>query len=170
MISTAKLSLHVSLSSPPICFFGNYKRLVEVRYGSSCVWPSYRWLFLPPRFPSVEWQDLSLHRLFMTAFLFLLSARWSSVTLTNEVWSSIWAGLVAHKLMMVFLLVTFSESFWNWFIPLLIPLPRRLFYSVGVARYISAIYGKRTANSPSVHMIIIYLVTHGTVNFTLTQF
>ena len=38
------------------------------------------------RFPSVEWQNLSLNRLFMTALLFLLSTRWPSVTLTNEEW------------------------------------------------------------------------------------
>ena len=40
MISTAKLFVHVSLSSPPTRFFGNDKRLVEVRNSSSCVWPS----------------------------------------------------------------------------------------------------------------------------------
>ena len=136
-----------------------------------------RWLFLPPfknisavKFPSVAWQDLSLTHLFMTVLLLLLSTRWPSVTLTNEEWSSIWADSVVPQLMIVFLLVTFLESFWNWTIPLLMPLSRRLLHSVGVTCYTSAIHGERTANSPLIPTIIIYLVIRGTFSFTLTQF
>ena len=136
-----------------------------------------RWLFLPPfknisaaKFPSVAWQNLSLTHLFMTVLLFLLSTRWPSVTLTNEEWSSIWADSVVPQLMIVFLLVTFLESFWNWTIPLLMPLSRRLLHSVGVTCYTSAIHGERTANSPLIPTIIIYLVIRGTFSFTLTQF
>ena len=71
--------------------------------------------------------------------------------LTNEEWSSIWAGLVAHQVMMVFLLVAFLKNFWNWVIPLLMPFSRRLFYSVGVACHTSAIYRKHTANPIDPH-------------------
>ena len=82
-----------------------------------------RWLYLPPfknisvaKFLSVAWQDLSLPCLFMAVLLSLLSTRWPSVTLTSEGWSSIWASLVVPQLMIIFLLVTFLESFWNWLI------------------------------------------------------
>ena len=129
-----------------------------------------RWLISAVKFPSVAWQDLSLTQLFMTVLLLLLSTRWPSVTLTNEEWSSIWADSVVPQLMMVFLLVTFLESFWNWTIPLLMPLSRRLLHSVGVTCYTSAIYGECTANSPLIPTIIIYLVIRGTFSFTLTQF